>query len=101
MGCRCRSCGFLVIHFRGSIYVNFAIGADRDHCFIIPGDGPPVCRKVKSHGTMVSVSPMETQEILRTSIEVDGYVGKLDLRANEKIVHNLVLGMDFGVESDV
>ena len=44
---------------------------------------------------------METQEILRTSIEVDGYVGKLDLRANEKIVHNLVLGMDFGVESDV
>ena len=44
---------------------------------------------------------METQEILRTVIEVDGHVSQLDLRDTGDLRYDMVLGLDFGVERDL
>ena len=55
-------------------------------------------QKVKGHVRSGSGSPIETQEILRTFIEVHGHVSQLDLRATEDLRYDMVLGMDFGVE---
>ena len=34
-------------------------------------------------------------------VEVDGHVGQLNLRATENLRHDLVLGLDFGIERDI
>ena len=46
-------------------------------------------QKVKGHDRTGSCSPMETQEILRTFIEVDGHVSQLDLRAIEDLRYDM------------
>ena len=49
----------------------------------------------------VSGVPMKVQEKLRISIDVDGHLGMLEFRAVEEINHDIILGMDFGVEWDL
>ena len=46
----------------------------------------------------VSGVPMKVQGKLRISIDVDGHLGTLEFRAVEEINHDIILGMDFGVE---
>ena len=44
---------------------------------------------------------MKVQGKLRISIDVDGQLGMLKFRAVEEINHDIILGMDFGVECDL
>ena len=44
---------------------------------------------------------MKVQGNLRISIDVDGHLGILEFRAVEEINHDIILGMDFGVEWDL
>ena len=49
----------------------------------------------------VSGASMKVQGNLRISIDVDGHLGTLEFRAVEEINHDIILGMDFGVEWDL
>ena len=49
----------------------------------------------------VSGVPMKVHGNLRISIDVDGHLGTLEFRAVEEINHDIILGMDFGVEWDL
>ena len=44
---------------------------------------------------------MKVQGNLRISIDVDGYLRILESRAVEEISHDIILGMEFGVEWDL
>ena len=44
---------------------------------------------------------MKVQGKLRISIDVDGQLGMLEFRAVEEMNHDIILGMDFGVEWDL
>ena len=46
-------------------------------------------------------APMKVQGNSRISIDVEGHLGILEFRADQEINHDIILGMDFGVEWDL
>ena len=49
----------------------------------------------------VTGSPVKIKGILRINLDVGGCTGQLTVRAVEDIGHEIVLGMDFGLELDI
>ena len=71
---------------------------------MVPLVGPKILEKYRDRlretsGQVrgVSGAPMKDQGTLKISIEVDGHQGSLDFRAVVEIKHEIILGMDFGV----